>query len=272
MAYVRNNMEQYNMHYMQMGLVEALALIEKAVKGEREDELFYDYLIRIAPTNEEKEIIKSIRDDEIKHNKMFRKIYKDFTGKDITGEEVNEFEKPKSYIDGIKKALMGELRAVETYRKIRQGIPYTQYKEMLFEIITDELKHGIKYNYILNINSMQKKERIKVKEKLSTSADKIGSSIGERSNQAIGKAKEKFVQERVLEEVLIPGIIQAVKNVYFKEENCDKMRGKIDIKQDVLVRYVEAFTENILGKVKEKVDLEALFERYIVPELLNNKQ
>ncbi|MFE0556092.1 hypothetical protein ACFW1P_09160 [Paenibacillus sp. NPDC058910] len=33
-------------------LDEALALIEQAVSGEREDELFYDYLVSVAPTTE----------------------------------------------------------------------------------------------------------------------------------------------------------------------------------------------------------------------------
>ncbi|MGV2643583.1 ferritin-like domain-containing protein, partial [Clostridium perfringens] len=64
-------------------LQEALNDIKKAVQGEREDELFYDYLISVAPTREEKEIIASIRDDERRHNQIFRRIYKDFTGMDV---------------------------------------------------------------------------------------------------------------------------------------------------------------------------------------------
>ena len=38
-------------------LNKALEGIREAVQGEREDELFYDYLISIAPTSGEKEII-----------------------------------------------------------------------------------------------------------------------------------------------------------------------------------------------------------------------
>ncbi|QEK13335.1 ferritin-like domain-containing protein [Crassaminicella thermophila] len=138
--------------YNTLALQKALSLIKEAVQGEKNDELFYDYLIHIAPTEEEKEIITSIRNDEKKHNKMFRKIYKDFTGQEITGIH-EEFEEPKSYIDGIKKALFSELRAVEKYRSIRANLPTIYYRDMLFEIITDELKHADKYNYILNINS-----------------------------------------------------------------------------------------------------------------------
>ncbi|KNF07934.1 hypothetical protein CLPU_11c01030 [Gottschalkia purinilytica] len=130
----------------------ALSLVKKAVEGEKEDELFYDYLISVAPTKEEKDMIKSIRNDERKHFKMFRKIYKDFTGKDIKLSDKVTFKKPKSYIKGIKKALFGELSAVEKYRDIRAGLSYRYYRDMVFEIITDEFKHSGKYNYILNIN------------------------------------------------------------------------------------------------------------------------
>lgn len=130
----------------------ALQLVREAVQGEREDELFYQYLISLAPTQEEKEIIASIRNDEKKHNKMFRKIYRDFTGQEVQSINGEQFERPASYIDGIRKALFGELRAVEKYRRIKQCLPQGIYRDMLFEIITDELKHASKYNYLFTLN------------------------------------------------------------------------------------------------------------------------
>ncbi|UVI33297.1 ferritin-like domain-containing protein [Paenibacillus spongiae] len=131
----------------------ALRLVSEAVQGERSDELFYQYLISIAPTQEEKDIIASIRDDERKHNQMFRKIYRDFTGQEVPSPGNGEpFEKPASYVDGIKMALFGELRAVEKYREIRRCLPEGMYRDMLFEIITDEIKHASKYNYLFTLN------------------------------------------------------------------------------------------------------------------------
>ncbi|MDF2653504.1 MAG: rubrerythrin [Paenibacillus sp.] len=107
--------------------------------GRREDELFYQYLISVAPTQEEKEIIASIRDDERKHYQMFREIYRDFTGQEVQSMNAEQFERPVTYVDGIKKALFGELKAVEKYRMIRQCLIQGLYRDMLFEIITDEL-------------------------------------------------------------------------------------------------------------------------------------
>lgn len=130
-------------------LEEALNLVKNAVEGEREDELFYDYLISVAPTQEEKSIITTIRDDERKHNKYFREIYSFYTGQSLPVPTNVDFQKPKSFLEGIKKAKFGELAAVEKYRDIRAGLPDNYYKDMVFEILTDELKHADKYDYIL---------------------------------------------------------------------------------------------------------------------------
>ncbi|MFB4321275.1 ferritin-like domain-containing protein [Priestia sp. BR_2] len=141
-------------------LEEALTLIEQAVSGEREDELFYDYLISMAPTQQEKEIIISIRDDERKHNRMFRMIYEAFTGRAIQSPTEVQFQKPESFIEGVEKALMGELKAVERYRNIRAGLPNRYYRDMVFEILTDELKHASKYNFIMNLELKRKLNNI----------------------------------------------------------------------------------------------------------------
>ncbi len=131
---------------------EALALVKEAIQGEREDELFYDYLLSLTPTKEENDIITSIRDDERKHNKYFKEIYSFYTGKIAPSQSNVTFEKPQSYIEGIKKSKLGELAAVEKYRDIIAGIPDRYHRDMVFEILTDELKHSHKYDYILYLN------------------------------------------------------------------------------------------------------------------------
>lgn len=132
--------------------------MKTAVQGEREDEMFYDYLINQAPTSEEKEIISSIRDDERRHNRLFRSIYEELTGTKISEGQGENFEKPTSYLEGIKKALFGELKAVENYRVIKRNLPNQRDKDILFDIITDELKHAAKYNYLFTLNSNKNAE------------------------------------------------------------------------------------------------------------------
>lgn len=147
-----NDTEQPMNRNNQRRLQNALNEIKKSVQGEREDELFYDDLINLAPNQEQKDIIKSIRDDERKHNNFLRNIYQDLTGEMIRPIEDVSYEKPTSYIDGIKKALFGELSAVERYRRIRAEMPNQYLRDILFEILTDELKHAAKYNYLYTTN------------------------------------------------------------------------------------------------------------------------
>lgn len=130
----------------------ALKLIKEATEGETEDRLFYQYLIDNAPAEEDKEIIKGIRDNEIKHFGMFRKIYSDLTGKSLPQPQNVTFENPATYCHGIKKALMGEQNAVRKYRKILFAMQDRVHINMLTEIITDEIRHGILYSYLYSKN------------------------------------------------------------------------------------------------------------------------
>ncbi|WNC16168.1 ferritin-like domain-containing protein [Brevibacillus brevis] len=125
-----------------------LRLILEAISDERHDELFYDYLLSVAPTEKEQQVITGIRDDERKHRRLFRQMYTQLTGQrpPMTGEG-EAFQKPASYLDGIEQALMGELKAFEKYRVIYKYIP-TQYRDTIFEIMTDEMKHASYYNWL----------------------------------------------------------------------------------------------------------------------------
>lgn len=128
---------------------EALELMRNAVQGERNDELFYDQLIRLAPNQEQVEVITSIRNDERGHNQMFRQMYKELTGHEVTGVSNEPPDNVNSYIAGLQQAFQGELSAVEKYRKIWFGLPYGIYKDTLYGIILDEQKHAAKYNNLL---------------------------------------------------------------------------------------------------------------------------
>ena len=131
-------------------LAGALKLIEEAVAGENEDRLFYQYLINRASSEEE--IIRGIRENEITHFGLFRQIYSQLTGKMLPIPEEVPFEEPASYCEGLQKALMGEQNAVAKYRKILFAMQNRVHINMLTEIITDEIRHGLLYNYLLAKN------------------------------------------------------------------------------------------------------------------------
>jgi rubrerythrin len=203
---------------------EALKLVKQAVQGEREDELFYDYLISLAPTQEEKDIIASIRDDERKHNKMFREIYYYFTGQEIPVPSNVEFTKPATYLEGIKKALFGELSAMERYRIIRAGMPNRYYRDMVFEILTDELKHADKYNYILNINPKD--------EERSTSMQVDLSKLQQNDSNS--------------------------------NETYDETNDENQFSPDMVVQYITPLVMRAMEEAYEGTDLKYLFQKYIL--------
>ena len=134
-------------------LANALELIRESVMSEKEDELFYDYLLKIATSEEDKNIIESIRNDERNHNKMFRQIYFELTGIILPKFEDEEYKISNlSYSQALEKALMGELSAIERYRIILGEMLDRKHYNMMMEIMTDELKHASKYNFLISKN------------------------------------------------------------------------------------------------------------------------
>ena len=107
-------------------LNQAIDLIRKSVDDEKEDEMFYGILIEQAPTDKEKDIIRSIRNDERKHNQM-------------------------SYKENLEKALFGELDAIKKYRKIMGTMPSGKSYTLLMSIMTDEIRHSNKYNFLIQM-------------------------------------------------------------------------------------------------------------------------
>lgn len=191
-------------------LQKALESIREAVQGEKEDELFYDYLIKVAPTRDEKEIIKSIRDDEKNHIRLFRMIYKDFTGMEVPISNEETFERPKSYLEGIKKALFGELRAVEKYRSIRDAFAIEMYRDILFDIITDEIKHASKYNYLFTLNNStndSSMNRSPVQDTSKFTPDDWVKYITPLVNRALAEAKEGINPEHLYQEFILSGVL-----------------------------------------------------------------
>ncbi len=223
-------------------LEEALKLVKQAVQGEREDELFYDYLISVAPTREEEKIISDIRDDEKKHNQMFREIYAYYTGNELPRAGRENFKEPESYLEGVRKAFFGELSAMERYRIIRAGLPSRYYRDMVFEILTDELKHADKYNYILNlntgdrkqVNSMQSRnsgqnrsnmneEENSTDESQNMTLDQLLEYIDPIVQEALKEAKAGTDLKKLFQKYILIGIL--IGNGYSAEQGTDQVKA-----------------------------------------------
>ncbi|MBU3804701.1 MAG: ferritin-like domain-containing protein [Candidatus Cellulosilyticum pullistercoris] len=135
---------------------EAINLINSSIENEQADAMFYMWLIQNIPTDLEEsqrvdiaQTIQGIANDEKLHNEILKSMYRQLTGTEAQMQAQGEpFEVPNSFEEGVVKALKGEVEAVRKYRKIMAGMPDNSYRDQVFSILTDELRHGILYNYI----------------------------------------------------------------------------------------------------------------------------
>ena len=146
------NVNQPNMYNEEIiTLNQAIGLIRQSVGNEKEDELFYDNLLKQAQTEKQREIIISIRNDERKHNKILRDLYFSFTGEMLPIDmSMPAIDTKTSYQENLEKALFGELDAVAKYRKILGTMPSGNSYTLIMSIMTDELRHASKYNFLIH--------------------------------------------------------------------------------------------------------------------------
>lgn len=150
--YNYQNTNQQNAYNSEIILLnQAIDLIRQSVVEEIEDEIFYDIIIKQAPTEKEKNIITSIRNDERKHNKILRDLYYSFTGNILPQDmSIPKIETDLSYQENLEKALFGELDSVVRYRRILGTMPSGNSYTLLMSIMTDELRHASKYNFLIH--------------------------------------------------------------------------------------------------------------------------
>lgn len=130
-------------------LNEALTIIRQSIMDEAEDAKFYTMMINQAMQDEDIQIIQSIVDDEKKHNMMLRQIYFALTGSNIDSEPQSASMKENTYLNNLRKSLFGELDAVKKYRKVLAAMTDKDNYNKIMEIMTDEIIHANKYNYLI---------------------------------------------------------------------------------------------------------------------------
>lgn len=139
---------QYNLNKLING-------VKNSVGNEKEDEMMYTALAKMAPNDEQKEIILSIKDNEMIHNKIFRKIFNELTGVILPENNMDTATTTmnnKSYTEMLQTAFMGELAAIERYRELLAYAPNMEIYSMIMYVMTDEIRHALKYNNLITLN------------------------------------------------------------------------------------------------------------------------
>ena len=124
-----------------------LDLIVEAMKAERHDRVKYKMMMEMTDDPEIKKQTKFAYDDEIKHYEMFRQIYYGLTGRVVNIPLPSEVEKYDNIMDAVKSSIEGENEAVDLYRDIYSLLANQRMRDMVFEIITDEIEHANRFVY-----------------------------------------------------------------------------------------------------------------------------
>lgn len=133
----------------------ALQLILDALNTEQRDAAFYRYLVNIAPTQEDKDIIINIQKDELKHYQLLRRIYTNLTGLVPPEQQPSAAAMPqiRTYCQGLFTAFKWEISDSQRYRKILYAMQDRVNINILTDIIADEIEHGSLYSFLYAKNS-----------------------------------------------------------------------------------------------------------------------
>lgn len=141
-------------------LEDALELSIEYMKKKVYNEKLLNYLINNASEKDEIKLLKLINYDMVKHQSLLKNFYIYFTGEVKPSIEMNVFNEPINYIDGIKKAFLSNQDNIELFTKfyilILQSICNESFNNMAFEILQDVQRHNCEYNFILNSNILKK--------------------------------------------------------------------------------------------------------------------
>lgn len=124
-----------------------LDMIKESLKDEATDAEYYGNLLNKTPSTEDKEIIRQIRMDELKHYKLFNDIYRKLTGEYLNIPADNK-KISNNLAEEFEKNIFSELEGAEFYRKLLFAFLDLEIRDILFEIITDEQAHSQKMNYL----------------------------------------------------------------------------------------------------------------------------
>src|SRR5690348_11049718 len=105
----------YTPHYFRVDSV-LVTDIAKAINGEYSAIACYEQLAKLAPTAEERNRILEIREDELKHYRLFTHLYTALTGTQPTPQLVEQC--PTEYRAGLEFAFKDEQKTVDFYLEI----------------------------------------------------------------------------------------------------------------------------------------------------------
>lgn len=115
--------------------------LERAIDGEYSAINCYEQLARMAPSQEQRDTICEIRNDEIRHYHQFTELYARLTGRMHTPRLIEEC--PNQYRAGLLFAFRDEQNTVDFYNRLSDEAPDLDIRDMFRRISADEQQHAV---------------------------------------------------------------------------------------------------------------------------------
>lgn len=123
------------------------AQIQKFMQDETNAAVLYRELVAQTPGEDLKAYVQHALDDEQAHYRMLGELHRELTGRTYEAEpQPTSFENLRA---GLKLAMDGEYEAFEEYRSIYLKYHNPQIRDIFFRLMTDELEHATRFNYVL---------------------------------------------------------------------------------------------------------------------------
>lgn len=141
-------------YYSQTGQADIGLLhdIEKAINGEYSAILCYEQLAKLAPSEEIRDQILEIREDEIHHFQIFSHIYMILSGMQAAPHITETC--PTEYRAGMEFALKDEQKTVDFYHEIADKAEDPYIIEQFRRAASDEQNHAVWFLYFFILSSL----------------------------------------------------------------------------------------------------------------------
>ena len=141
-------MQYYPYYFMRPeGSNQFVNKLEKAINGEFSAIACYKKLAKMAPSDEIRETINEIRQDEIRHYQGFLQMYASLTGLQLT-PKISE-ECPDSYEKGLEFAFKDEQKTVHFYLQMADEATDVNIKEQFRRAAVDEQNHAVWFLFFM---------------------------------------------------------------------------------------------------------------------------
>ena len=118
-----------------------LEMIAAAMVAQKKSVRAYEIMVAAAPSQRDKELLRTIRREERRHYYFLEGIYEDLTGEQVKLQRV-AISMPKFYPDMLKTAICDKLEVIDHLELIVKAMNCVRQQELLAIIISDQKEHA----------------------------------------------------------------------------------------------------------------------------------